>query len=82
MQRKLSGVWDGWSLTSDALISPSGRRFTPDDIEPLYYTQADLARALGVSRMAIGDRVRRGTLPPFDKGKTWHRDTIKRLLNP
>lgn len=45
-----------------------------------YYTQSDLARALGVSRGAIAGRISRQTLPPFDDGLTWRYDTIKHLL--
>lgn len=77
----LEGIWTGWRITPDALISPSGRRFKPEDIESMYYTQSDLAKILGISPAAVGDRVSRHTLPPFDKGKTWHRDTIRHLFN-
>lgn len=45
-----------------------------------YYTQSDLARALGISRGAIAGRISRGTLPPFDDGKTWRYETIRHLL--
>lgn len=75
-----SGVWEGWKIIGDSLISPSGREFKPSDIEPDHYTQADLAKALGVTRGAIADRIRRGTLPPFDDGKTWRHETIKHLF--
>jgi len=83
------GIWEGWRLTTDhaaakdgqpVLISPSGRAFGPDDIEPKIYTQAELARALGVGRTAIAGRIQRGTLPPFDEGKTWRYETIKPYL--
>ncbi|REK68031.1 MAG: hypothetical protein C6P35_03420 [Cohnella sp.] len=77
---KLSGVWAGWTITDQALISPTGRKYKPSDIEPEVYTQSDLAKALGVTRGAIADRVRRGTLPPFDEGKTWRRETIQHLF--
>jgi hypothetical protein len=33
-------------------------------ILPVY--QADLARILNVTRGAVADRIRRGTLPPYD----------------
>ncbi|MNJ25414.1 hypothetical protein D3C77_198590 [compost metagenome] len=75
-----SGVWEGWSIEGDELISPTGRAYKHFDIEPEYYTQSDLARLLGVTRGAIADRMRRGTLPPYDKDKTWRYDTIKHLL--
>lgn len=77
---KLTGVWEGWEITPDALISPMGRKYKPEEIEQEWYTQADLARALGVTRAAIGDRMRRGTLPPFDRDKMWHYTTIKHLF--
>jgi hypothetical protein len=76
----LSGAWSGWRITDRALISPSGREFKPEDIEPEWYTQADLARALGVTRGAIADRIRRGSLPPFDEGKTWRAETLRHLF--
>ncbi|MFB5759061.1 DUF3653 domain-containing protein [Paenibacillus medicaginis] len=76
-----SGIWQGWSIDDEVIVSPSGRTYKPEDIEP-NYKQADLAKALGVTRGAIADRIRRGTLPPFDdeSKKTWHVDTIKHLL--
>jgi len=77
---KLTGVWDGWEITNQSLISPTGREYKPSDVEPEVYTQADLAKALGVTRGAISDRIRRGTLPPFDEGKTWHAETIQHLF--
>lgn len=76
MSQKLNGFWSGWTLTDRSLISPTGRKYGPDDIEPAVYTQAELAKALGVTRGAIADRIRRGTLPPFDAGKGWRRETI------
>lgn len=75
-----TGAWSGWRITDDALISPSGRMYKPSDIEPQVYTQAELAKALGVTRGAIADRLRRGTLPPFDSDKTWSYGTIKHLF--
>lgn len=80
---KLSGIWDGWEITDDALVSPTGRTYTPSDIEPEHYTQAELARALGVTRGAIADRIRRGTLPPYDdpEQKTWRSETIRHLFH-
>lgn len=75
-----TGAWDGWKIVGDSLISPTGRMYTPADIEPSKYTQADLAKSLGVTRAAIADRIRRGTLPPFDDGKTWRYETIKHLF--
>src|SRR5690606_21023347 len=79
---KLKGAWTGWDITDNELISPTGRIFKPDDIEPEQYTQAELARALDVTRGAISDRIRRGTLPPYDdpQKKTWRRETIKHLF--
>lgn len=73
-------VWAGWQITEGLLVSPTGRKYTPEDIEPRAYTQADLAKALGVTRGAIADRIRRGTLPPFDEGKKWRYETIKHLF--
>lgn len=82
------GIWAGWRITTDhaassygqpVLVSPDGRAFGPGDIAGCY-SQADLARALGVTRAAIADRIRRGTLPPFDDGKAWRYETIKHLL--
>lgn len=75
-----SGTWAGWKIVDDVLISPTGREFKPSDIGGERYTQADLAKALGVTRGAIADRIRRGTLPPFDEGKAWKWETIKHLL--
>lgn len=75
-----TGLWSGWRIEGDCLISPTGRTYKPDDIEPQVYTQAELAKALGVTRGAIADRIRRGTLPPFDAGKTWRYETIKHLF--
>lgn len=79
---ELTGAWSGWRITDSTIISPSGREYKPSDIEPVFYTQSDLARALGVTRGAVADRIRRGTLPPYDDPdkKTWHRDTIKYLF--
>lgn len=86
-----SGIWEGWRLTTDhaassygkpVLVSPTGRAYGPGDIEPERYTQADLARVLGVTRGAIADRIRRGTLPPFDgNDKTWSREAIQDLFS-
>lgn len=45
-----------------------------------FYTQSDLAKALGVTRGAIAGRVNRGTLPPYDKEKTWRQETVTHLL--
>jgi hypothetical protein len=75
------GAWQGWSIDGDRLISPIGRTYKPDDIEPTIYTQSDLARILGVTRGAIAGRIRRGTLPPFDGDKSWHSTTIKHILD-
>jgi hypothetical protein len=80
--------WDGWRLTTDhaassygqpVLVSPDGRAYGPSNIGG-NYTQADLAKALNVTPGAIQDRRRRGTLPPFDEGKTWCYKTIKSHL--
>lgn len=76
-----TGVWAGWRITDGSLNSPTGRVYNPDDIEPAVYNQTELAKALGVTRGAIADRIRRGTLPPFDVGKTWRYDTIKHLFD-
>jgi hypothetical protein len=51
-------------------------------ILPIY--QADLARKLNITRGAVADRLRRGTLPPFDgvdsNGRGyWTPETIKHL---
>lgn len=79
------GVWEGWRLTTEhsassygqpVLVSPTGCAYGPGDIEPSKYTQSDLARVLGVTRGAIADRIRRGTLPPFDEPGIWYRETI------
>ncbi|MNW53439.1 hypothetical protein D3C74_310000 [compost metagenome] len=77
-----TGTWLGWSLDGDTLISPSGRAYKPEDIDKANYTQSDLAAALGVSRGAIADRLRRGTLPPFDDPdkKTWSALTVAYLF--
>ncbi|GAA0395832.1 DUF3653 domain-containing protein [Paenibacillus motobuensis] len=75
-----TGDWSGWKISGNALISPSGREYKPEDVEPREYTQADLAKALGVTRGAIADRLRRGTLPPFDHDKKWKYETIRHLL--
>ncbi|QQE75237.1 helix-turn-helix domain-containing protein [Brevibacillus composti] len=75
-----TGTWTGWQIVGGNLISPTGRKYGPSDIEPEYYSQADLAKALGVTRGAIADRIRRGTLPPFDVDKTWRYETIKHLF--
>lgn len=75
------GVWTGWYIENDKLISPTKQSYSPTDIEPDRYTQADLARALGVSRAAIKDRLNRGTLPPFDGESYWHYETIKHLFS-
>ncbi|MDC0764879.1 AsnC family protein [Brevibacillus sp. AG] len=88
-----TGIWAGWRLTTDhsassynqlVLVSPDGRAFGPGDITGTY-SQADLAKALGVSRSAIAQRIQRETLPPFDgQGKNgrdyWHFETIRHLL--
>lgn len=74
-----TGVWSGWKIVDDYLVSPIGQKYTPDDIVGTY-NQTDLARALGVTKAAIQDRIKRGTLPPFDEGKTWRYETIKHLL--
>jgi hypothetical protein len=81
VENKLPGVWANWKITDKNLISPTGRSYKPEDIEPEFYTQSDLAKALGVTRGAIADRIRRGTLPPFDKDKVWRRETIQYLLS-
>lgn len=84
-----TGIWAGWRLTTDhaassygqpVLVSPDGRAFGPGDIAG-NFSQADLARALGVSRAAITGRLDRGTLPAFDgydnNGRGyWHYETI------
>ncbi|OPG98450.1 hypothetical protein B2I21_08860 [Chryseobacterium mucoviscidosis] len=87
-------LWPDWFITTDhpaskdgipVLVSPSGRTYGPEDIEPPLYSQAELAKALGVSTAAIRDRIRRGTLPEYD-GHTssgrgyWFIDTIKHLI--
>ncbi|MGG1673962.1 AsnC family protein [Paenibacillus sp. NRS-1783] len=56
------------------------------DTEPNRYSQARLARELGVSRGAIAGRIRRGNLPPFDgidknNRGYWLYDTIKQVLD-
>ena len=84
-----TGIWEGWRITTDhaasshgqpVLVSPTGLAYGPGDIQPSLYTQSDLAKALGITRGAIADRLRRGTLPPFDEGKMWRYETIKPLL--
>lgn len=77
---KLTGAWDGWTITDDVLTSPTGCVYKPSDIEPVYVSQSDLARMLGVTRYAIADRLRRGTLPPLDDNKKWRYEQIKHLL--
>lgn len=89
-----TGIWEGWRITTDhpassygqpVLVDPDGNAYGPGDIRKRIY-QADLARQLGITRGAIQDRVKRGTLPPFDgydeggRGY-WHIGTIKHLLN-
>lgn len=88
------GVWAGWRITTDhaassygqpVLVDPDGNAYGPADIRKRVY-QADLADKIGVTRGAIQDRIRRGTLPDFDgrddKGRGyWHIGTIKLLLN-
>lgn len=83
MEWKGTGKWVGWKFTQyhddsgdPVLISPTGRAYRPEDIEPEEYTQSDLARILNVTRGAIADRIRRSTLPDFDNGSTWSRDAI------
>lgn len=76
-----TGVWSGWKIVDDYLVSPDGRKYAPGDIAGMY-NQADLARALGVTKSAILDRKNRGTLPPFDEGKRWRYETIKHLFEP
>jgi hypothetical protein len=78
---KGAGLWEGWEMCGELLLSPTGRVYKPEDIEPREYTQTELAKALGITRGAIGDRLRRGTLPPFDHDKKWKYDTIKHLLS-
>lgn len=75
-----TGAWEGWSIVDGKLISPTGRIYGPEDIEPDKYTQSDLARLLGVTRGAIADRIRRGTLPEFDGPGYWHYNSIKNYL--
>lgn len=76
-----TGVWSGWKIIDGHLISPDGRKYAPGDIVGMY-NQADLARTLGVTKAAIQDRIKRGTLPPFDEGKKWRYETIKHLFEP
>lgn len=88
-----TGIWQGWSIIANhivgdsekqVLISPDGRAFDPDDILGTY-SQADLKKAIGVTAGAIAERVRRGTLPPYDmiddngRGR-WKYDSIKHVL--
>lgn len=82
-----------WALTNEHLlnknrtiraISPTGRVYSLTN-EPGEYSQSDLAKALGVSTAAIRDRIRRGTLPNYDRYTTsgrgyWNSDTVKHLL--
>lgn len=74
MEEKLTGIWSGWRWTTDhaassygqpVLVSPDGRAFGPGDIAGRY-SQNDLAKAQGVSRAAITNKIKRGSLPPFD----------------
>ncbi len=87
---KGDGVWSGWRITTDhaassygqpVLVSPSGQAYGPGDIESEKhrgkYTQSALSRVLGVTKQAIRDRVKRGTLPPFDEPGIWYEDTIR-----
>lgn len=79
-----SGEWEGWKIIEGRLVSPSGRAYKPEDIEPDKYTQAELARVLGITRGAIQDRIKRGTLPPFDgevNGRGyWSSETIAGII--
>lgn len=87
-------VWPGWIATTNhpeskdgkrVLISPTGRAYKPEDIEPQEYSKSELAKALGVTRGAIQDRMNRGTLPEYD-GFTpagrgfWFAGTVKHLI--
>ncbi|WII39210.1 DUF3653 domain-containing protein [Paenibacillus thiaminolyticus] len=86
------GIWQGWRITTDhdsnhgdpVLVSPDGRAFGPGDIAGTF-SQADLAKSLGVSRAAINGRIQRGTLPEYDgqdkNGRGfWYWETIRHLF--
>ena len=75
-----TGTWEGWRIEGDKLISHTGRAYNPTDIELDKYTQADLAKRLGVTRQAIQGRLNRGTLPQFDGDDYWEYETIKHLF--
>lgn len=88
-------VWPGWSLTGNhpaakdgvpVLVSPTGRAYKPEDIEPREFSQSDLAKSLGVSSAAVRDRISRGTLPAYDGFKPsgrgyWTSHTIRAILS-
>lgn len=44
------------------------------------YTPIELANLLGLTRAAIYQRRKAGTIPPFDEEKKWKLETIKHLL--
>lgn len=96
-----SGPWQGWRLTTDhaassygqpVLVSPSGKAYGPGDIErPDWsvgkerFSQADLAAALGISRVRVGELIRQGKLPSFDGRGTngrgwWSQDTMEIIV--
>lgn len=98
----LSGQWQGWRLTTDhaasnygqpVLVSPSGKAYGPGDIDrPEWsigkekFSQADLAGALGVSRVRVGELLGQSKLPPFDghlpNGRGWWSfDTMQEIVD-
>lgn len=76
-------MWQGWKLTDQGLIDPDGFVYQPSDIRKERFSQADLAKLLGVTRPAITDRLRRGTLIPDgynDSGKPyWLPTTVVKI---
>ncbi|MFR9708127.1 DUF3653 domain-containing protein [Paenibacillus sp. MB22_1] len=79
----LSGAWEGWILTQDELISPSGRKYRPIDISDYedLVGYAEAAEILGWDKRHVGTYLKRGTFPePIQRlasGPIWTRKQIE-----
>lgn len=78
------GAWEGWSIVDDRLISPTGRAYKPEDIEPEIVSRRELEQLIGCSKQALTDRINRGTVPQPDgrdgRSPWWYRKNIAHLI--
>lgn len=80
-----AGPWQDWKIEEGVLISPTGRTYSPQDVEPDKVSRNELLELIGCSsKQALTDRINRGTVPQPDgrdgRNPWWYRKTVQHLV--